>query len=105
MHSGAAVDIVVGEVMNSSTWYVFSVAAAACVFAGCSSMDARTAANFDRGRVSDRQYEQDTTACEKQAESHQKAYGMGGEYDLTHGAYNWMYDACMRSSGYDRKTP
>lgn len=91
--------------MNARPWCAVAAVAAGCMFAGCSSMAARTPSDFDRGKSSERQYQQDTTACEKQAEAHQKTYGMGGEYDMTHGAYNWMYDACMRTSGYDRKTP
>jgi hypothetical protein len=79
----------------------FSVAA--CMMLGCTSMAARTAADFDNSRVTQRQYQQDNTACETQAEAHQKTYS--SEYDVTHGAYNWMYDACMHTSGYDRKTP
>lgn len=70
--------------------------------AGCTSMKAYTDADYERGSASADKFRTDARACEKQAEAHGKEHGFG-PYDPTHGAYNRMYDACMRSSGYQRK--
>jgi hypothetical protein len=79
------------------------VALAATVAAvGCASMKAYTADDYDRGGASSEKYYKDSRACDKQAEAHGKEHGFG-PYDPTNGAYNRMYDACMRSSGYTRK--
>jgi hypothetical protein len=69
---------------------------------GCNSMAIRTSADYDKGAFSDSRYQQDVRACEKQAEGNAKEHGMG-PYDPTHGSYNWMYDVCMRTSGYERR--
>jgi len=71
---------------------------------GCTSMKAYTADDYDRGGATSEKYYKDSRACDKQAEAHGKEHGYG-PYDPTAGAYNRMYDACMRSSGYTRKTP
>jgi hypothetical protein len=71
--------------------------------AGCTSMGARTAADYDKGSAPKQNFDKDSDACVKQAEAHQKEHGYG-PYDPTRGAYNYMYDLCMRSSGYQRKT-
>ena len=76
--------------------------AAAVVVAGCSSMTARTGADYDRGSTAEAQFLKDSATCEKEAEAHQKEFGYG-PYDPTRGPYNRLYDACMRSHGYQRK--
>jgi len=68
----------------------------------CASMKQHTDANFERGSASADKFRTDSRACEKQAEAHGKEHGYG-PYDPTHGAYNRMFDACMRSSGYQMK--
>jgi len=68
----------------------------------CSSMKAYTQDDYDRGGATSEKYYKDSRACDKQAEAHGKEHGFG-PYDPTNGAYNRMYDACMRSSGYTRK--
>ncbi len=69
---------------------------------GCTSMKAYTDVDYERGSASADKFRTDSRACEKQAEAHGKEHGFG-PYDPTHGAYNRMYDACMRSSGYQRR--
>jgi hypothetical protein len=68
----------------------------------CASMAEHTAANYEQGSASSDKFAKDTRACEKEAEAHGKEHGFG-PYDPTHGAYNLMYDACMRTSGYQLK--
>jgi hypothetical protein len=68
----------------------------------CASMSAYTEANYVQGTASADKFAKDARACEKEAEAHGKEHGYG-PYDPTHGAYNRMYDACMRTSGYQRK--
>jgi hypothetical protein len=80
---------------------VIVVALAAITF-GCTSMKAYTADDYDRAGSTSEKYYKDSRACDKQAEAHGKEHGYG-PYDPTSGAYNRMYDACMRSSGYARK--
>ena len=65
-------------------------------------MKAYTADDYDRAGATSEKYYKDSRACDKQAEAHGKEHGYG-PYDPTSGAYNRMYDACMRSSGYARK--
>jgi hypothetical protein len=74
------------------------------VAAGCASMAARMPEDYDRGSASAQKFGKDSDSCVKQAEAHQKEHGYG-PYDPTHGSYNYMYDLCMRSSGYQRRTP
>lgn len=76
----------------------------AMVAAACASMAARTPDDYQPGRAQEGQFQKDAAACEKQAETNGKDFGWG-PYDPTHGAYNRMYDMCMRSSGYQRKPP
>ena len=71
--------------------------------AGCTSMAARAPEDYDRGAAPMQKFDKDFDACVKQAEAHQKEHGYG-PYDPTHGSYNYMFDLCMRSSGYQRKT-
>ncbi|HWZ73330.1 MAG TPA: hypothetical protein VN326_17880 [Casimicrobiaceae bacterium] len=80
------------------------VAITAFALAACTSMALRTAADYDRGGAHAEKLVQDADACAKQAEAHQKEYGLG-PYDPTHGSYNWMYDSCMQAGGYRRKPP
>ncbi len=80
------------------------VAIAILAVAGCTSMAIRTAADYDPGSAPPEQLAKDANACAKQAEAHQKEYGLG-PYDPTHGSYNWMYDSCMQAGGYQRKKP
>ena len=82
--------------------YALLVVAVAMASVACSSMKAYTADDYDRGGVTSEKYYKDSRACDKQAEAHGKEHGFG-PYDPTNGAYNRMYDACMRSSGYTRK--
>ncbi len=79
-----------------------AAAAFAVSVAGCSSMRAHSADDYDRGAATSEQYYRDSRACDKQAEAHGNEHGLG-PYDPTNGAYNRMFDACMRSSGYTRK--
>jgi hypothetical protein len=76
--------------------------AAALVAVACSSMKAFSQDDYERGGATSEQYYKDSRACEKQAEAHGKEHGFG-PYDPTNAAYNRMFDACMRSSGYTRK--
>jgi len=76
--------------------------AAAVAVAACSTMTASTSAQYDRGSVPQAQFQKDADSCAKEAEAHQKEFGYG-QYDLTRGPYNRLYDACMRSQGYQRK--
>ena len=80
------------------------VAITTVAVAACASMAVRTAADYDRGSAPDEKLVKDADACAKQAEAHQKEYGLG-PYDPTHGSYNWMYDSCMQAGGYKRKPP
>jgi len=75
---------------------------ATLVAVGCASMKAYTADDYDRAGATSEKYYKDSRACDKQAEAHGTEHGFG-PYDPTNGAYNRMYDACMRSSGYTRK--
>ena len=74
----------------------------ALALCACASMSARTAADYDRGSATEAQFRKDVGACEKQAEASSKEFGYG-PYDPTHGAYDRMFDMCMRTSGYKRK--
>ena len=81
-----------------------AIATIAVAVAGCTSMAARTVADYDRGSAPAEKLAKDADACARQAEAHQKEYGLG-PYDPTHGSYNWMYDSCMQAGGYQRKKP
>lgn len=70
--------------------------------AGCATMAAHKASDYDRGNVSEDKMTKDVDSCAKQAEAHTKEYGMG-PYDPTHGSYNFMFDSCMQAGGYQRK--
>ncbi|HXX84165.1 MAG TPA: hypothetical protein VEN29_09300 [Casimicrobiaceae bacterium] len=74
----------------------------ALAVAACASMGGRSAVDYDRGSASEAQFRKDASACEKQAEASGKEFGYG-PYDPTFGAYNRMFDMCMRTSGYPRK--
>jgi hypothetical protein len=76
--------------------------AAAVALAACSTITASTSAQYDRGSVPEPQFLKDGESCAKEAEAHQKEFGYG-QYDPTRGPYNRLYDACMRSHGYQRK--
>ena len=76
--------------------------AAALATAACTSMKAYSGDDYERGAATSEQFYKASRACDKEAEAHGKEHGFG-PYDPTHGAYNRMYDACMRSSGYTRK--
>ena len=80
----------------------FAAIAAAIVVAACAAMSARTPADYDRGSVPEAQFLKDAGSCAKEAEAHQKEFG-SGTYDPTRGPYNRLYDACMRSYGYQLK--
>ncbi|MEO8738655.1 MAG: hypothetical protein ABI537_03005 [Casimicrobiaceae bacterium] len=68
----------------------------------CASMAAHTAQTFDRGSAPEAKFSKDVRGCEKEAEAHGKEHGYG-PYDPTHGAYNRMFDACMKSNGYQQQ--
>jgi len=70
--------------------------------AACASLSPRVATDYDRGTATESQFRKDASACEKQAEASGKEFGYG-PYDPTHGAYDRMFDMCMRTSGYTRK--
>ena len=69
----------------------------------CASMAAHTAETFERGNAPEAKFSKDVRGCEKEAEAHGKEHGYG-PYDPTHGAYNRMFDACMKSNGYQQKS-
>ena len=71
--------------------------------AACASMAAHTDVNFERGNAPEAKFSKDVRGCEKEAEAHGKEHGYG-PYDPTHGAYNRMFDACMKSNGYQQKS-
>lgn len=84
--------------------YLLPLAAAALLIGvGCSSFNAKGTDDYDRGQAPASRFSKDGEICAKQAETDQKQFGMGGEYDPTHTTYNRMFDACMRASGYRRK--
>src|ERR1700682_5750271 len=70
----------------------------------CTSMAVRTAADYDPGSAAAEKLAKDADACARQAEAHQKEYGLG-PYDQTHGSYNWNYVYFMQAGGYQRKKP
>jgi hypothetical protein len=72
------------------------------LLSACSTMTARTAAEYDRGSSAEAKFQTDAAGCAKEAEAHQKEFGYG-EFDLLRGPYNRLYDACMRSHGYQLK--
>jgi hypothetical protein len=76
--------------------------AVALAAVACSSMKAYSQDDYDRGAATSEKYYKDSRACDKQAEAHGKEHGFG-PYDPTNAAYNRMFYACMRSSGYTRK--
>ena len=84
--------------------YAMIVAIVTIAVVGCNSMAVRTAADYDPGSAASEKLAKDADACARQAEAHQKEYGLG-PYDPTHGSYNWMYDSCMQAGGYRRKKP
>jgi hypothetical protein len=92
-----------GEERNTGRRHMHA-AIAAIALAGCTSMAVRTVADYDRGGAPAEKLAKDADACAKQAEAHQKEYGLG-PYDPTHGSYNWMYDSCMQAGGHQRKKP
>jgi hypothetical protein len=92
-----------GGKRSNGRWQM-QAALAAIAVAGCATMAAHTAANFDRGGAPAEKFAKDVDSCTKQAEAHGKEYGMG-PYDPTHGSYNFMYDSCMQAGGYERKGP
>ena len=89
---------------KSAAYWRTHAAIVAIAVAGCTSMAARTTADYDPGSAATEKLAKDADACARQAEAHQKEYGLG-PYDPTHGSYNWMYDSCMQAGGYQRKRP
>jgi hypothetical protein len=79
-------------------------APALSIAVGCASFAIRTADVYDRGPAPQPQFAKDSEVCARQAEADQSKFGIGGDIDPTHATYNRMYDACMRASGYRRKT-
>jgi hypothetical protein len=82
--------------------YALIVVTTALAAVACNSMKAYSQDDYERGAATSETYYKDSRACDKQAEAHGKEHGFG-PYDPTNAAYNRMYDACMRSSGYTRK--
>lgn len=76
--------------------------AAAVALAACAATPALTAEDYDPGSTPRARFLDNAHMCEQQAEADHKRFGMG-PMDPTHGTFNRMYDACMRSSGYVRK--
>ena len=76
--------------------------ALAILATACSTMTQRTAADYERGGATETKLLNDAAVCAKEAEAHQKEFGYG-PYDLMRGPYNRLYDACMRSHGYQLK--
>lgn len=81
---------------------VLATLALALGVGACASMAAHTDLNFERGSAPEAKFSKDVRGCEKEAEAHGKEHGYG-PYDPTHGAYNRMFDACMKSNGYQLK--
>ncbi len=75
---------------------------AVVALSGCASYAALTADDYDPGTTPRTQFLSNAHMCDQQAEADHKKFGMG-PMDPTHGTFNRMYDACMRSSGYTRK--
>ena len=82
-------------------WQALAVAIA-ILLAACSTTTARTASDYDRGNSAEAKFQSDAAGCAKEAEAHQKEFGYG-PYDPMRGPYNRLYDACMRSHGYQLK--
>jgi hypothetical protein len=89
---------------RSTVRRLMHAAVAGIALAACTSTAVRTAADYDRGSAPAEKIAKDADSCAKQAEAHQKEYGLG-PFDPTHGSYNWMYDSCMQAGGYQRKRP
>jgi len=90
-----------GELERAIGRALTAIAAAAAVVA-CAATTALTAADYEPGSRTQAQLQKDGEGCVKEAEAHQKEFGYG-QYDPTRGPYNRLYDACMRSRGYQRK--
>jgi hypothetical protein len=74
----------------------------AVIVAGCSSVGAHSANDYEPGSVPMPKFTKDSAVCERQAEADQKNIGLG-PLDVTQNTFNRMYDACMRASGYAPK--
>jgi len=75
----------------------------ACLaLAGCTSLLRVGGDGFEASRVSPGQFEEDTSACQIEADSY-LAYdvrGMGGTRYQKNRAFNTVYGRCMRAKGY-----
>jgi hypothetical protein len=71
---------------------------------GCASTAKRSADDFDPGPAPRSQFAKDADLCARQAEADQRRFGIGGDIGASHSTYNRMYEACMRASGYQRKS-
>ena len=75
---------------------------ACLVVAGCSSLIRLGGDGFEASRVSPAQFEEDTSACQIEADSY-LAYdvrGMEGTRYQKNRAFNAVYGRCMRARGY-----
>ncbi|HEX7271904.1 MAG TPA: hypothetical protein VF420_07125 [Casimicrobiaceae bacterium] len=88
--------------MARSRFILLRLLCFAILATGCSSLTARTAADYERGGVPEAKFKKDADSCDKQAAAHQKEFG-NGQFDPSKAPYNRMYDMCMRSSGYQLK--
>ena len=80
------------------------IAAALFAGAGCAALRSATTEDYERGDASQQHFASDAAVCAKLAEADQRNLGMGGEFDPTQATYSRMFDACMRASGYQRKS-
>jgi hypothetical protein len=75
---------------------------ACLVLGGCSSLIRLGGDGFEASRVSPAQFEEDTSACQIEADSY-LAYdvrGMEGTRYQKNRAFNAVYGRCMRARGY-----
>ena len=76
--------------------FFLSVVAAQVCLSGCAHYFYVTANDFNRGGVSEIQFQRDNTSCQTKAAVRQNEVG-GGD---PHGIYNEAYLACMNRRGY-----
>ena len=75
---------------------------ACLLLAGCNSVTRLSGDNFEASRVSPGQFEDDTSACQIEADTY-LAYdprGMEGTRYRKNRAFNAVYGRCMRARGY-----
>ena len=80
----------------------FFLVLAPLILAGCNSLARDSGDNFEAAGVPPDQFEQDTNACQTQADNY-LAYdprGMEGTRYARNRAFNAIFDRCMRTRGY-----